>query len=324
MKILKLKKIANKSLGTTGILAVFLVMFAACTKAPKEIKIEEGDQVFFIFSDTGSDGSSLQRAIAHVADSMSRILSPQFIVHTGDCFHGPGLSSSEDSTTISANFESVYGGSLAEKDWYPILGNHEYCGNPQAVVDYSKKNPRWNMHARYYTEQRTAGGADSMLMVFLDTSPYVQKYRIKEHYKATYGIDETIETQWADSVLSHSRAKWKIVFGHHPIYTADFGHGNTSELIKSIQPLMSENGVQAYFSGHIHNFQHMRRKGMNFFSTSTGGLEARFANPWFGSKYWAAQSGFTICVINPTKLSVYFVTEKGKLLYEGCVYSERK
>jgi hypothetical protein len=36
--------------------------------------------------------------------------------------------------------------------WYPILGNHEYRGNTQAVLDYSQVSARWEMPARYYTK----------------------------------------------------------------------------------------------------------------------------------------------------------------------------
>lgn len=33
-------------------------------------------------------------------------------------------------------------------EWYPILGNHEYRGNTQAVIDYSKVSRRWVMNER--------------------------------------------------------------------------------------------------------------------------------------------------------------------------------
>ena len=34
---------------------------------------------------------------------------------------------------------------------FAYLGNHEYRGNTQAVIDYSKVSARWNMPDRYYT-----------------------------------------------------------------------------------------------------------------------------------------------------------------------------
>lgn len=37
--------------------------------------------------------------------------------------------------------------------------------------------------------------------------------------------------------LNQSTAKWKIVLGHHPVYS--YGeHGNTAELIEGLKPIL--------------------------------------------------------------------------------------
>ena len=41
--------------------------------------------------------------------------------------------------------------------WYGVLGNHEYRGNTQAMMDYSEISRRWNMPDRYYTLLRAVG-----------------------------------------------------------------------------------------------------------------------------------------------------------------------
>jgi len=43
--------------------------------------------------------------------------------------------------------------------------------------------------------------------------------------------------QDVDSALKESRAKWKIVVGHHTIKTAGI-HGNTEELVKQLLPIL--------------------------------------------------------------------------------------
>ena len=46
------------------------------------------------------------------------------------------------------NYELVYSHPELMIPWYPILGNHEYRGNTQAVLDYSQVCARWEMPAR--------------------------------------------------------------------------------------------------------------------------------------------------------------------------------
>ena len=50
------------------------------------------------------------------------------------------------------------------------------------------------------------------------------------------------------------RAEYLIVAGHHPVLSAGI-HGNTRYLISKLKPLLEENDVTAYLSGHDHNLQ---------------------------------------------------------------------
>ncbi len=63
-------------------------------------------------------------------------------------------------------------------NWYPVCGNHEYRGNTQAVIDYSDISRRWKMPARYYFKVFEDGGT-SVGVVFIDTTPLIDKYRKK-------------------------------------------------------------------------------------------------------------------------------------------------
>ena len=65
------------------------------------------------------------------------------------------------------NYELIYSHPELQIPWYPILGNHEYRGNTQAVLDYSNVSRRWQMPARYYSKVFEEDGA-TLRVVFID------------------------------------------------------------------------------------------------------------------------------------------------------------
>lgn len=65
-------------------------------------------------------------------------------------------------------------------------------------------------------------------------------------------------------------ADWKVVLGHHMIYSAG-GHGTNSYLLQDLDPILRENGVQMYLNGHDHNQQLFQYKGMNYVVCGSGG-----------------------------------------------------
>ena len=147
-------------------------------------------------------------------------------------------------------------------DWYPVLGNHDdYKGNSQAEIDYSGISRRWRLTSRYYSIVRKVNDSVSARLIFLDTSPFVTDYYHKPGFPDIPAQDTAKQLAWLEDVLAHSKEQWKLVFGHHPIFSAGTVHGNTPELIARIKPLLEKYHAQVYFSGHDHDLQHLKEKG---------------------------------------------------------------
>lgn len=72
----------------------------------------------------------------------SLYLGIEFIISVGDNFYTNGVASVDD-PMWKTSFEDIYKGANLFIDWYPVLGNHDYRGNPQAQIDYSKRSRRW-------------------------------------------------------------------------------------------------------------------------------------------------------------------------------------
>ena len=113
-------------------------------------------------------------------------------------------------------------------------------------------------------------------LIFLDTSPLVNDYYSKPGFPDIPKQDTAKQIAWLRDVLANSKEQWKIVFGHHPIYSASKVHGNTNELITKVKPLLEKYNAQIYFCGHDHDLQHLREKNghIDYIVTGAGG------EPW--------------------------------------------
>ena len=144
--------------------------------------------------------------------------------------------------------------------FYPSLGNHDYGGffsqgSPDAQVAYSGTDQTWNMPARYYTFQ-----AGPIQFFALDTVKFTEE-----------------QIDWLDNALDEKAdAKWKVVYGHHPVYSCS-KHKDTKRLIKKLLPLLAPEGgeprVDAYVSGHDHDLQYIAMNRIDFFVSGGGGRE---------------------------------------------------
>ena len=130
---------------------------------------------FFLANDLGRNGYYDQKPIAELMGNMAETVDVECVVAAGDVHHFEGVRSTQDPLWMT-NYEQVYSHPELMLPWYALLGNHEYRGNTQAVLDYTRVSARWNMPSRYYTKVLENDGV-TVRLVLLDTSPLIQKYR---------------------------------------------------------------------------------------------------------------------------------------------------
>ena len=172
---------------------------------------------FYVANDLGRNGYYDQKPIAELMGTMGEEIGPEFVLATGDVHHFEGVRSVNDPLWMS-NYELIYSHPELMIDWFPILGNHEYRGNTQAVLDYTNISRRWTMPDRYYTRTFEEKGA-TIRIIWIDTTPLIEKYR-KESDKYPDACKQDVNKQlsWLESVLANAKEDWIIVAGHHPIY----------------------------------------------------------------------------------------------------------
>lgn len=293
---------------------------AFSVQAQREVTEEEVDGRFnfYVANDLGRNGYYDQKPIAERMGEMEAVFGPEFVAALGDVHHFEGVASVDDPLWMT-NYELVYSHPELMIEWFPVLGNHEYRGNTQAVLDYSRVSRRWCMPARYYTKVYPVDKkGHTVRLLFIDTAPLMDKYREDE---ATYpdAVKQDMEQQlaWIDSVLTSDRSTWKVVMGHHPVY-AQTGKDESERLDmqKRLDPLLKKHQVDFYICGHIHNFQHIRRNDSAVdYIVNTSASLSRSVKPTEGTRFCSGASGFGVCSADGDDLRFYMLDKEGKVLY---------
>jgi predicted MPP superfamily phosphohydrolase len=181
---------------------------------------------FVSVADTGT-GAKGQYAVAKSMTNYHSKNPYNLVVLAGDNIYNNG-----EIEKINQVFERPYAELLKKGvKFQACLGNHDIRtdnGNPQV------KYAGFNMKGRYYTYIR-----NQVQFFVLDTNG---------------NADMKTQLVWLETELSKSKAAWKIVYGHHPIYSS--GHyGDNQVFIKSFTPLFQKYNVQLYINGHDHNYE---------------------------------------------------------------------
>ena len=278
----------------------------------------DGHFNFLIASDLGRNGYYDQKPVAEMMGEVAGLVDPEFIAMAGDVHHFQGVQSVQDPLWLT-NFEWIYKHPELMISWYPVLGNHEYEGTSQAVLDYSTVSRRWEMSDRYYTVTESVSDGVDVQLLMIDTPPLIDKYRDNPDKHPDAGKqDMDRQLAWIDDTLGASDAKWKLVLGHHPVYAGTTkAESERADLQERLRPLLDKHGVDAMVSGHIHNFQHIRVPGseVDYFVNSSAS-QSRVVVPFEGALFANPDPGFSLCTVKETELIITFVDKNGKILYQ--------
>ncbi|MEO5888922.1 MAG: tartrate-resistant acid phosphatase type 5 family protein [Ferruginibacter sp.] len=317
-----MKKIFILSLCATISLSV-LAQLKTVTPGQKLIVTDKAIK-FIAMGDFGRNGEESQVEVARQMGKTAKDFDVDFFVITGDNFYPSGVASTQDYSWI-ASFEQIYTAHSLQREWYVVLGNHDYGGNVQAEIDYTNISRRWRMPSRYYSKKVVIDNdtTQQALFVFIDTSPFIsQYYDNKNHDVATQ--DTAAQLVWVEKILSDPSPdiKWKIVVGHHPLYTGGnrMISNDTKELNDLFKGIFEKYNVDAYICGHDHNLQYIKPAGKtHYFVTGSGSEVTPTIKHPDGGKFAAAENGFMAFSLSVDKMIVQVINKKGKILYSGSI-----
>lgn len=253
---------------------------------------------FIAFGDWGT-GRPGQREVARAMAAWARRDGGiAFMLTVGDNFYPRGVASVDD-PHWRESFEEVYDDPALDVPVHATLGNHDHKGDPDAQVAYGRRNPRWVMPARHYHFTRALADGTEVHFFALDT---------------TFILEEPAQVAWLDEALGASTARWKIVYGHHPLY-ARGKRGPDAAMIALLEPLFVRHGVDLYLAGHDHVLELLQpKRGVQHVVTGAGGGVERMDRATWTSDtiYTSTGGGFVGARVTRDELLLEFVRETGR------------
>ncbi|MEA5480642.1 metallophosphoesterase [Pseudanabaena galeata UHCC 0370] len=200
-----------------------------------EITFETAEEPLLRFAAIADNGFGSPDQFA-VAKSMWETYQQKpyaFVLMAGDNIYSYG-----EISLAKARFEDPYA-PLLSKDvkFYAVLGNHDIVKSNNGL-DQINYQP-FNMSDRYYSF--TKGDVNEGMVEF---------FALDTNGNAPWDA----QLAWLDQQLAQSTAPWKIVYGHHPLYSSG-RHGSNPELTAKLAPIFAKHKVPLYLCGHDHGYE---------------------------------------------------------------------
>jgi len=269
---------------------------------------------FIALGDWGTGGEG-QKRVAQIMNEKAGRDSLHFVLTLGDNFYGDDLISVTD-PQWQAKFESVYNLPFLNVPFFASLGNHDYQGteNPEAQIEYSRRNSRWQMPARYYTFTRQLEQSAAIQFFALDTYEIVSPQTEAKSAR---------QLEWLENELKKSQATWKVVFGHNPVFS-NGEHGGHPLMQKHAQLVFERYKIDFYLCGHEHDRQLLQPvAGVHYVVSGTGALSDN--TKWADNSIFAASDiGFAWCRVAADEFHIQFVDKNGEVEFAYTLNKSRQ
>ncbi|KAJ8323626.1 hypothetical protein QVD99_007206 [Batrachochytrium dendrobatidis] len=236
---------------------------------------------FFIIGDWGQPNER-QSQVAKVMSDLAYMTKPDFVLSVGDNFYATnetkhdGVLSTNDSKWNDF-WLKVYQGFTQSIPWYSVLGNHDWLGDPQSQIEYSKLNPtKWVM-PNYFWERTVKLGQHEVAFIMIDTNYLVystmeiRPIMLNNFQRAGWTDgNQTVKMHldWIEGALQrHLDKKYVFVVGHHFLGTCKpVGH------MVELQALLDKYQPTAYLYGHHHTLQATSRGKTQYIQSGAGSV----------------------------------------------------
>lgn len=249
---------------------------------------------FAVIGDFGSAGVN-EKAVADMVTAWQ----PDFIVTTGDDNYELGLGATIDTNigqyyhAYIGDYTGTYGEGSKQNRFFPVLGNHDWgLGSSDPYLNYFTLPG----NERYY---RLSQGSAEFFMLDSDT-------------REPDGVSsDSVQGKWLKDALADSKALYKIVVFHHPVYSSA-QHGSSAWM----QWPFADWGATLVLNGHDHVYERIIKNGFPYIVDGAGGQSLyNFNTPVDGSEVrYDCNYGALLVDVTEKVMTLRFVTVKAGLV----------
>lgn len=251
-------------------------------------------------------GNDNQLRVAKLVKKLITRFSGKLILGLGDNIYPDGIQSINDERLIE-QFEEPYSKLPKGIKFYNVLGNHDYHGKVQPQIDYTKKSNRWVLNNNWYHFEKRI---NNQLIHF---------YAIDTNFdKLSNSMKKKQEIEILEA-LSKSKAKWNIIYGHHPFKSTGY-HGNSdADLELFYKKLIATKNVDIILNGHDHDQQHIYIPNSPHLIVSGTGSDTRKVPSIFRSTvdllFYSEELGCGVLIFKKDEINIKFFNVDGEELY---------
>ena len=130
--------------------------------------------------------------------------------------------------------------------------------------------------------------------------------------------DQEVTITELETQLQQAKPTWKVVFGHHPLYSSG-SHGSSPQLINKLSPLFSRYGVQLYLNGHDHNYERTESINGTTYVTSGNGAKLKDVGESDWTAYSVSRLGFAAVEVYTDRLEIMGIGTNGEIFDRGTI-----
>lgn len=252
---------------------------------------------FAAFGDSGQGSEGQLR----VAAALER-LDPDLVLLLGDIVYQRGRPE-----RYRERFFAPYARTLARVPFFPAPGNHDY-GNHYLSRRIGERRLNEGYRLVFQRPKYYSFDAGDAHFASLDTN---RGHRIPAAEPVGPG---SAQLDWLERDLAASKARWKFVFLHVPLYSSG-KHGDHPALAAALEPILARHGVDVVFQGHDHHYERTRPiRGVVYVTSGAGGggLHPRGRdNPYTAKRVIA--HGVALATVEGRRLTLEFVDADGRV-----------
>lgn len=202
-----------------------------------------------------------------------------FGVMLGDNIYPAGATMGADGRDDQQRFEALLSKpyeSLQTRDSsfviYPVLGNHDWATSREGAelqIEYMKSAPLFNMGGEFYRARPAPGveifAIDTTVLLAGETvyadalnadgsAAETGRVEAPDPWAVPRGKEKHM-VDWLARALAESDAHWKIVIGHHPLWSSSGTKQEESKVLRDLLLPTLCRYADAYLSGHEHTLE---------------------------------------------------------------------